>query len=110
MCPLFLLLDWFLYSLSPADPAFIAVNGPTSAVVDYGQFFNISFVFESVTGFERQLLINGSVIAEAILVRDETNQQIYNFSVTALVATNGNYTLRRSAEQRNIHPLTYITV
>ena len=80
--------------------AYIAVHGKSSAVIDYGQEYNISFVFVSATGSEMEVLLNGSVTNTRPLVMDSDNDQIHHLLVQGLSSTGGNYTLRRSFDQR----------
>ena len=79
----------------PTADTFVAVNSPTgetSAVINYGQQFNISFIYESVEEVFPDLLHNGSR-ASLILQVDPTNDQVYHHLVQGLSSDGGVYTL-----------------
>ena len=79
----------------PTADTFVAVNSPTgetSAVINYGQQFNISFIYENAEGVFPELLHNGSR-DNLILQVDPTNDQVYHHLVQGLSFDGGVYTL-----------------
>ena len=100
----------FLYF---ADDLFVSVYPPdvTSSIVDYGDSFNISFIY--VSDFRRgdvqfELLLNGTVIATSLPV-DPVNDQIYTYSIDPFSQYEGLYVLRQNAERgKFVQVQTYI--
>jgi hypothetical protein len=79
---------------------FVAVNssnGEMSAVINYGQSFNISFIFETVSRNGLELLHNGTVITQD-LQTDPNNRQSFSYLVEGLSDAGGVYTLRAGQE------------
>ena len=73
----------------------------TSSIVDYGDSFNISFIY--VSNFTRgdvqfELLLNGTVIETSLPV-DPVNDQIYTYSIDPFSRYEGLYVLRQNVEQ-----------
>ena len=82
---------------------FVSVYPPdvTSSIVDYGDSFNISFIYVSVFGRGNglfELLLNGTVIARSLPV-DPVNDQLYTYSINPFSQYEGLYVLRQNAEQ-----------
>ena len=87
------------------DDIFVSVYPPnvTSSIVDYGDSFNISFIY--VSDFRRsrgdvqfELLLNGTVIATSLPV-DPVNDQLYTYSIDPFSQYEGLYVLRQNAQQ-----------
>jgi hypothetical protein len=81
---------------------FVAVNssnGEMSAVINYGQSFNISFIFETVSRNGLELLHNGTVITQD-LQTDPNNRQSFSYLVEGLSDAGGVYTLRAGQERK----------
>ena len=103
-------LSLFLYL---TDDIFVSVYPPdvTSSIVDYGDSFNISFIY--VSDFRRgdvqfELLLNGTVIATSLPV-DPVNDQIYTYSIDPFSRYEGLYVLRQNAERgKFVHVQTFI--
>ena len=70
-----------------------------SAVINYGQSFIISFIFETVSGNEPQLLHNGTVITQALQM-DPNNSQSLSYLVQGRSDAGGVYTLRAGQERK----------
>ena len=68
-------------------------------MIDYGQYLNISFIFDSATGLGMELLLNGSQISNSPEI-DPDNNLILSYLVQGLSNTGGVYTLRRNADER----------
>ena len=68
-------------------------------MIDYGQYLNISFIFDSATGPGMELLLNGSQISTSLEI-DPDNNLILSYLVQGLSNTGGVYTLRRNADER----------
>ena len=70
-----------------------------SAVINYGQSFNISFIFETVSRNGLELLHNGTVITQD-LQTDPNNRQSFSYLVEGLSDAGGVYTLQAGQERK----------